>query len=231
MTNNNQSLLSLQQITKKFNEMTVLNNVDLELKPKEMVALVGASGSGKSTILNIAGCIDEATSGEIILNGQSINQLSKQKKTKLRRKEIGFIFQNFQLIESMNVRQNVELPLMLLNYSSKERKKMATEILESLGIDHIANKKTTQISGGQKQRTAIARALVKKPKLIIADEPTASLDKENSNEVFNIMRQLLANLQTGMLMATHDQHAMKQMHRTIYLEKGEIISNPNQVIS
>jgi ABC-type lipoprotein export system ATPase subunit len=217
-------MLSFKNVRKTFAEMVVLKNIDFNLQGSEMVGLVGPSGSGKSTILNIAGCIDNVTAGEVTFNEQATEKMSKIEKNNLRRSDIGFIFQHFQLVESMNVRQNIELPLRLLNYSRKERKKLSQEIIDALGISAIADKLTTQISGGQKQRTAIARALVKKPKLIIADEPTASLDKENADAVFKLFKSFLETMQISLLMASHDQQALTQMHRVITLEKGEIIS-------
>jgi ABC-type lipoprotein export system ATPase subunit len=217
-------MLSFKNVRKTFAEMVVLKNIDFNLQGSEMVGLVGPSGSGKSTILNIAGCIDNVTAGEVTFNEQATEKMSKIEKNNLRRSDIGFIFQHFQLVESMNVRQNIELPLRLLNYSRKERKKLSQDIIDALGISAIADKRTTQISGGQKQRTAIARALVKKPKLIIADEPTASLDKENADAVFNLFKSFLETMQISLLMASHDQQALTQMHRIITLDKGEIIS-------
>jgi ABC-type lipoprotein export system ATPase subunit len=217
-------MLSFKNVRKTFAEMVVLKNIDFNLQGSEMVGLVGPSGSGKSTILNIAGCIDNVTAGEVTFNEQATEKMSKIEKNNLRRSDIGFIFQHFQLVESMSVRQNIELPLRLLNYSRKERKKLSQEIIDALGISAIADKLTTQISGGQKQRTAIARALVKKPKLIIADEPTASLDKENADAVFKLFKSFLETMQISLLMASHDQQALTQMHRVITLEKGEIIS-------
>ena len=222
------SLLKLNNISQSFGDAVVLKEINVALDQGEMIGLVGPSGSGKSTILNIAGCIQEPTGGDVWLDDHPVNRLNPKQKTLLRRSCIGFIFQHFQLIESMTVRENIELPLMLLKKSKPDRQQQSQQMMDALDIGHIAHHPTTAISGGQKQRTAIARALIKRPKLIIADEPTASLDKKNSNTVFKILKELLEKYKIGLIMASHDQHALEQMHRNIYLDKGEIVSSVPQ---
>lgn len=221
-------LLQFTHVRKTFGKDEVLKNINLSLNTGEMIGIIGPSGSGKSTLLNIAGCIDSPTSGEVYIEEQKVSSLNKEQKTALRRSHIGFVFQHFQLIESMTVRQNIELPLMLLRQNKQQRQSQSEEMMNALAIHHIAHHKTTAISGGQKQRTAIARALIKRPKLIIADEPTASLDKENANAVFEILKELLSRLNIGLMMASHDHHALAHMQRIVTLDKGEIIASEKQ---
>ena len=220
--NTSSTLLEFKHVRKDFAEMVVLRDVDFSIEKGEMVGLVGPSGCGKSTILNIAGCIDEATSGEVFHSGECLQKMSKDETTKLRRRDIGFIFQHFHLVESMTVSQNIEFPLFMLGVGTRERGRAVREVLKALDIEAIQKHSVTQISGGQKQRTAIARALVKKPKIIIADEPTASLDKKNSDLIFSQFRELLKTMDIGLVMASHDQKALGHMHRVIELDKGEI---------
>jgi putative ABC transport system ATP-binding protein len=204
-------------------ETTALNNVNLEISEGEFVAVMGPSGCGKSTLLNILGLLDNPSSGEIHFNGAEVSKHSERQRTKLRKANVGFVFQSFNLIDELSVYENVELPLLYLKYSQSERKKKVLDVLEHMQIAHRKKHFPQQLSGGQQQRVAVARAVVTNPKLILADEPTGNLDSVNGEEVMNLLTQL-NNQGTTIVMATHSATDAEKAHRIIQLFDGHIVT-------
>ncbi len=200
-----------------------LNEVSLEIKKGEFVAIMGPSGCGKSTLLNILGTLDSSTSGKYFFDGKEIDKMSESQLTSFRKGNIGFVFQNFNLIDELTVYENVELPLVYLNSKKSERKKKVMEVLERMNIAHRAGHFPQQLSGGQQQRVAIARAVVTDCLLILADEPTGNLDSTNGLEVMELLSEL--NRQgTTVVIVTHSQRDAKFAHRVIHLLDGRIVS-------
>ena len=200
-----------------------LNEVSLEIKKGEFVAIMGPSGCGKSTLLNILGTLDSSTSGKYFFDGKEIDKMSESQLTSFRKGNIGFVFQNFNLIDELTVYENVELPLVYLNSKKSERKKKVMEVLERMNIAHRAGHFPQQLSGGQQQRVAIARAVVTDCPLILADEPTGNLDSTNGLEVMELLSEL--NRQgTTVVIVTHSQRDAKFAHRVIHLLDWRIVS-------
>lgn len=200
-----------------------LNEVSLEIKQGEFVAIMGPSGCGKSTLLNILGTLDSPTSGKYYFNDKEINKMSESQLTTFRKGNIGFVFQNFNLIDELSVFENVELPLVYLNGKKSDRKKKVMEVLERMNIAHRAGHFPQQLSGGQQQRVAIARAVVTDCNLILADEPTGNLDSTNGVEVMELLSEL--NRQgTTIVIVTHSQRDAKYAHRVIHLLDGKVVS-------
>ena len=200
-----------------------LNEVSLEIKKGEFVAIMGPSGCGKSTLLNILGTLDSSTSGKYFFDGKEIDKMSESQLTSFRKGNIGFVFQNFNLIDELTVYENVELPLVYLNNKKSERKKKVMEVIERMNIAHRAGHFPQQLSGGQQQRVAIARAVVTDCPLILADEPTGNLDSTNGLEVMELLSEL--NRQgTTVVIVTHSQRDAKYAHRVIHLLDGRIVS-------
>jgi putative ABC transport system ATP-binding protein len=221
-------LIELKDIKKTYlvgrSEYPVLKGIDLEIEEGEFVALMGPSGSGKSTLLNIIGCLDRPTSGRFVLQGKDISRTSDQELARIRREELGFIFQTFNLIARISVQQNVEIPLMLRGISRRERRERATKLLESLNVAHRAEFGPQNISGGERQRVAIARALANDPRIIIADEPTGNLDLKNSSEVMKILNRLHEESRT-IIMVTHNPEITGNCSRVIRLRDGRLMEN------
>lgn len=200
-----------------------LNEVSLEIKKGEFVAIMGPSGCGKSTLLNILGTLDSPTSGKYYFDDKEIDKMSESQLTTFRKGNIGFVFQNFNLIDELTVYENVELPLVYLNGKKSERKKKVMEVLERMNIAHRAGHFPQQLSGGQQQRVAIARAVVTDCPLILADEPTGNLDSTNGIEVMELLREL-NNQGTTIVIVTHSQRDAKYAHRIIHLLDGRVVS-------
>ncbi|HBK29142.1 MAG TPA: phosphonate ABC transporter ATP-binding protein [Parabacteroides sp.] len=221
-------MIKIENLCKTFRteevETIALNNVNLVVKDKEFVAIMGPSGCGKSTLLNILGLLDNPTSGNYYLGDQEVGHLKEKERTQVRKGNIGFVFQSFNLIDELNVFENVELPLTYLNIKAEERKKRVTEILQRMNISHRAQHFPQQLSGGQQQRVAIARAVVSNPKIILADEPTGNLDSKNGAEVMQLLTEL-NNEGTTIVMVTHSQHDAGFAHRIINLFDGQIVSS------
>ena len=219
-------MIKLENIEKIFRteevETVALNKVSLEVKKGEFVAIMGPSGCGKSTLLNILGLLDNPTSGTYYLDGQEVGQLKESQRTKVRKGEIGFVFQSFNLIDELNVAENVELPLTYLGIAKKERQQRVKEILQRMSISHRAGHFPQQLSGGQQQRVAIARAVVMQPKLILADEPTGNLDSKNGQEVMQLLTQLNAE-GTTVVMVTHSQRDAGYATRIINPLDGQVV--------
>jgi putative ABC transport system ATP-binding protein len=204
-------------------ETLALNEVDLEVKKGEFVAIMGPSGCGKSTLLNIIGLLDNPSNGDYLFDGTNVAKFKESQRTGLRKGNIGFVFQSFNLIDELNVFENVELPLLYLKIGSKQRKEMVNNVLERMSIAHRAKHFPQQLSGGQQQRVAIARAVVANPKLILADEPTGNLDSKNGLEVMNLLTELNRE-GTTIIMVTHSMHDAGFAHRIINLFDGQIIT-------
>lgn len=204
-------------------ETTALNNVSFEINKGEFVAIMGPSGCGKSTLLNILGLLDNPTGGEYYFLDNEVAKHSEKQRAKLRKNNIGFVFQNFNLIDELNVFENVELPLIYLGYSSSERKKRVEEVLEQMQIIHRKKHFPLQLSGGQQQRVAVARAVVANPSLILADEPTGNLDSSHGEEVMNLLEGL-NQAGTTIIMVTHSQRDSEYAQRVIRLFDGQIIN-------
>ncbi len=204
-------------------ETTALNNVSVEIQGGEFVAIMGPSGCGKSTLLNLLGLLDNPTEGEYYLLDHEVSKYSERQRANLRKANIGFVFQSFNLIDELTVYENVELPLLYLGMSSSERKKRVIEVLDSMEITHRRNHFPQQLSGGQQQRVAVGRAVIAQPKLILADEPTGNLDSRNGDEVMTLLTELNAS-GTTVAMVTHSAADAEYSHRIIHLFDGRIVS-------
>lgn len=219
-------MINLQNIYRRYHqdeiETVALQNINLTITLGEFVAIMGASGCGKSTLLNILGFLDTADTGNYQFLGREVSRISEKQKAELRRKNIGFIFQNFNLIDELNVHDNIALPLVYNGIPKSERKKMCEEIMMKLDIAHRANYKPQQLSGGQQQRVAVARALVTRPKLILADEPTGNLDSKSGNEVMNLLADLHREGST-IVMVTHSAYDAGFASKTVRMKDGQIL--------
>jgi putative ABC transport system ATP-binding protein len=204
-------------------ETTALNNINLEVQEGEYVAIMGPSGCGKSTLLNILGMIDNPSDGKYHFLENEVSRYSERRRAQLRKSNIGFVFQSFNLIDELTVFENVELPLLYLGYSGAERKKRVSEVLEQMQLMPRKNHFPQQLSGGQQQRVAVARAVVARPKLILADEPTGNLDSTHGEEVMNLLGELHEN-GTTIVMVTHSQAYADYSQRIIYLFDGQVVS-------
>jgi len=227
-------MIKTVDLTKVFRtdevETTALNKVSLEINEGEFVAVMGPSGCGKSTLLNILGLLDNPTSGELYFNGKEVGKFSERNRTNLRKGNIGFVFQSFNLIDELNVYENVELPLLYLKESASSRKKKVEEVLDRMKIAHRKKHFPQQLSGGQQQRVAIARAVITRPKLILADEPTGNLDSANGEEVMNLLTELNKD-GTTIVMVTHSPSDAEYAHRIVQLFDGHIVTeNIKQVL-
>ena len=225
----NNTVISIQNLVKRFpvggDFFTALKNVDLDLNKGEFTGLVGPSGSGKTTLLNIIGGLDSVSEGTVRVLEKSLDNTSHNERAKLRRKYMGFIFQSYNLLPVYTVFENVELPLILNKIDSDERIKKVNQAIEWVGLTSKRNSKPNMLSGGECQRTAIARALVHQPVLVMADEPTANLDAENSHNIMKILTKLNKELDTSFVFATHDEKIMGYLKRIIRLEDGKIIQD------
>jgi putative ABC transport system ATP-binding protein len=203
-------------------DFTALDGIDLQFLKGEFAGFVGPSGSGKTTLLNIIGSLDVPSSGSAVVLGKSIGTLSAREAAQLRKENFGFIFQSYNLLAVHTVYENVEFPLLLLNFTSARRKQLVTDALEWVGLTDKIKSKPPQLSGGECQRVAIARAMVKKPSLVLADEPTANLDAEISHNILKTMETLNRELKTTFLFATHDEKVISYLRRKIFLLDGKV---------
>ena len=206
-------------------KFTALKSIDLEFEKGEFTGIVGPSGSGKTTLLNIIGSLDVQTEGLVEVMGNEIKTLSAKQSSRLRSEHIGFIFQTYNLLPVYTVYENVEFPLILLGMSASERKKAVMDALEWVGLTDKLKSKPKQLSGGESQRVAIARAMVKRPQMVLADEPTANLDAENSHHILQTMEKLNKELSTTFIFATHDDKVINYMRRIIRLEDGKVVAD------
>ena len=223
------TVISIQNLVKRFpvggDFFTALKNVDLNLHKGEFTGLIGPSGSGKTTLLNIIGGLDSASEGTVRVLDQSLDNTTHNERAKLRRKYMGFIFQSYNLLPVYTVFENIELPLILNKIDQVDRIKKVNQAIEWVGLTNKRNSKPNMLSGGECQRTAIARALVHEPVLVMADEPTANLDAENSHSIMRILTKLNNELDTSFVFATHDEKIMGYLKRIILLEDGNIIND------
>lgn len=219
-------MIKVENLSKSFRteevETIALNNVSFQVEDKEFVAIMGPSGCGKSTLLNILGLLDNPTGGKYWLGDKEVSALREKDRTDVRKGEIGFVFQSFNLIDELNVEENIELPLTYLGMSKVERKQKVKDIMKRMGISHRAKHFPHQLSGGQQQRVAIARAVVFGPKLILADEPTGNLDSKNGAEVMGLLTELNRE-GTTIVMVTHNEHDASIAHRIVRLFDGQIV--------
>ena len=219
-------MIKVENLSKSFRteevETIALNGVSFEVKDGEFVAIMGPSGCGKSTLLNILGLLDNPTDGKYWLDGKAVDSLKEKDRTDVRKGQIGFVFQSFNLIDELNVEENIELPLTYLNIPAKERKQRVQEIMKRMAISHRAKHFPHQLSGGQQQRVAIARAVVFGPKMILADEPTGNLDSKNGIEVMKLLTELHRE-GTTIVMVTHSDRDASMAQRVIKLFDGKIV--------
>tara|TARA_B100000131_G_scaffold126482_2_gene123635 strand:+ start:570 stop:1256 length:687 start_codon:yes stop_codon:yes gene_type:complete len=222
-------IIKIDSLIKKFpiggDFFTALNDINLIINKGEFTGLVGPSGSGKTTLLNIIGGLDSPTSGIVSVLNNIINKTSHEDRALIRRKHMGFIFQSYNLLPVYSIYENVELPLILNKVDVNKRKNMVLDAIESVGLGDKIDSRPNQLSGGQCQRTAIARAIVHKPSIVLADEPTANLDSENSHHIMEIMKQLNSDFDTSFIFSTHDEKIMGYLKRIISLEDGQISSD------
>ena len=224
--NKQNSVIIINNVTKNFpvggEFFSALKNIDLTLDEGEFTGLVGPSGSGKTTLLNIIGGLDSATEGDVSVLGYSMDKTTHNERATVRRKNMGFIFQSYNLLPVYTVFENVELPLILNKVDSNKREKKVNQAIEWVGLGDKRNSKPNMLSGGECQRTAIARAIVHQPALVMADEPTANLDAENSHHIMQILVELNKDLSTSFVFATHDEKIMGYLRRIVHLDDGQI---------
>lgn len=226
------TLIEVKNLMKIYNpgenEVRALNDVSLQIQKGEFVAIIGQSGSGKSTLMNMLGCLDVPTSGSYYLNGKDVAGLLDDELSEIRNKEIGFIFQGFNLIQNLTALENVELPLIYRNVPAAKRKELAVNSLTKVGLEHRMEHKPAEMSGGQQQRVAIARALAAAPPVILADEPTGNLDSGSSKEIMQILKELHEEGRTVILI-THDNKIAASAKRVIRIMDGKIVSDTSLI--
>lgn len=226
------TIVEVNNLVKKFpvgaSFFTALNGINLSFSKGEFVGLVGPSGSGKTTLLNIIGSLDIPSSGEVVVLSKSVGKLTTRESAQLRKEELGFIFQNYNLLPVYTVFENVEFPLLLLNMNSEERKQRVMETLKWVGLTDKVNSRPSQLSGGECQRVAIARAMVKRPIMVLADEPTANLDSANSHNILQTMLKINQETKTTFIFATHDEKVIEYLRRIIRIEDGKVVEDTTQ---
>ncbi len=228
-------MIEIRNMTKVYtmgsSEFKALDNVNVDIRAGEYVAIVGPSGSGKSTLMNMLGCLDVPTSGEYRLNGQDVSKLNETQLAKVRNKNIGFVFQRYNLMGRSSALRNVELPARYGGLSARDRSQKAREALTAVGLADKINNKPTELSGGQQQRVAIARALVNKPNILLADEPTGALDSKTGKEILDLFEQLHHESGITVIVVTHDPGIAQRADRTIFIKDGQVerdVMNTNE---
>jgi len=223
----NNAVIELKNVTKTYQmddvQVHALKGVDLKIKKEEFVAIMGPSGSGKSTLLQMIGVLDRPTSGKIYLSGTDISKLNDSKLARLRGEKIGFVFQFFNLYPTLTAKENIELPMLILERDKKDRENKASELLKRIDLENRANHLPSQLSGGERQRVAIARALANDPPLILADEPTGNLDSKTGYEIMEFFNKLQQNEKVTVVMVTHEPDIAEYAERIIYLKDGKIV--------
>lgn len=227
MSDSTTALMSCRNIEKTYvkgrEKVNVLTDINLDVSEGEFQALMGPSGSGKTTLLNLMGGLDHPTSGEILMNGRALQDLSSNELARWRSENVGFIFQFYNLLPVLSARNNVALPLLLTNLSASQRKKKAMTALKIVGLEARAKHKPRELSGGQQQRVAIARAIVSDPKLIVCDEPTGDLDRATADEILDLLQALNRDFGKTIIMVTHDPKAAERAGRLLHLDKGQLV--------
>ena len=228
-------MISNEHVTKVYKmgevDLTVIKDLNLEIQHGEFVAIVGPSGSGKSTVLNLLGCLDKPSAGKVIIDGIDVTELDTTALANFRGENIGFIFQSFNLIPVLSVYENIEYPLIMIqNLDKEERNKRIMQLLKDVDMLDQKDKFPDQLSGGQRQRVAIARALVTKPKIVFADEPTANLDTDTSNQIITLMRNIQREFNTTFIFATHDEKIVTAVDRIITIVDG-VITDDRRIVS
>jgi len=226
------TLLSVREVSKIYRNgatsVTAVNRASLEVQSGKVILILGPSGSGKTTLLSIMGCILHPTHGEVFVGGQNVNQLSDSELSGLRREQIGFVFQSFNLLSFLTVRKNVEVALNLAGVRGRQAKERATEVLRQVGLDHRLDFLPKKLSGGEKQRVSIARALANNPKVILADEPTGNLDSTAGRIVVDLMTKLARQRGSGVVIVTHDNRILDVADRVLYLSDGSLVNEAVQ---
>ncbi|WP_286936252.1 MULTISPECIES: lipoprotein-releasing ABC transporter ATP-binding protein LolD [unclassified Pseudoalteromonas] len=230
----NDLVISCQNLSKVYqdgqNQVEVLKGVDLSLNQGDMLAIVGSSGSGKSTLLHILGTLDTATSGSTKIKNQNVAKLSRTEQAAFRNKNLGFIYQFHHLLMEFSAVENVAMPLLIKGLNAKEAKEQALQMLDKVGLAHRSEHKPSALSGGERQRVAIARALVTKPALVLADEPTGNLDKQNAIKIYDLINELNKSLNTSFVVVTHDLELADKLGKIAYLDDGKLaIKEPHHV--
>ena len=223
---NSKTIIEFKNIVKTYGvgdaKTYALDKVNFSIKEGEFVAIMGSSGSGKSTAMNMIGCLDKPTSGEYLFNGINVEKLNRNQMALLRRNYLGFIFQGFNLLGRTSALENVELPLVYRKIPAKKRKELALEALQTVGLQSVSHHTPSELSGGQRQRVAIARAIVSKPLVLLADEPTGNLDSIKSLEIMNLLKSFNKELNITIIMVTHEEEMAAFAHRIIYFRDGHI---------
>jgi putative ABC transport system ATP-binding protein len=218
------NIVTIETVKKSFADVSVLRGIDLIVKSGERVGLMGPSGSGKSTLLNCICGIETVDEGTICMDAENLGKLTSRELERLRREKVGYIFQSFHLLPTLNAFENVEFSAQLANISQKERKERVNELLRLVGMEHRANHLPDSLSGGERQRVAIARALIHNPKLVLADEPTGSLDTETGSQVLDLLESLSDEFNVSLLLVTHDKASTRICDRVITMQDGLLIS-------
>lgn len=216
-------MIQLRNITKSFGSLQVLRGIDLDIQKGQVVSIVGPSGAGKTTLLQIMGTLDQADTGQIIIDGQDVSQLSQKKLAQFRNQHIGFVFQFHQLLPEFTALENIMIPAFIGGVSKKEARQHAMELLEFMGLTERANHKPNELSGGEKQRVAVARALINRPAVVMADEPSGSLDTQNKAELHRLFFDLRDRFGQTFVIVTHDEELASMTDRTIHIQDGRII--------
>jgi putative ABC transport system ATP-binding protein len=229
-------LLELKNVVKQVKtgseDLTILQGLDLQIKHGESIAIVGASGSGKSTLLGIMAGLDQATAGEVWLNGMPLHKLDEDQRAAVRADGVGFVFQNFQLLPALTALENVQLPLeMTQKYSLKECQKLAQQWLDKVGLGHRLRHYPTQLSGGEQQRVAIARAFACQPSVLFADEPTGNLDRNTGKTIIDLLFELNQQNKTSLVLVTHDEHLAQRCQRSIHIDEGKMVNEQSQEVA
>ncbi|WMS95776.1 lipoprotein-releasing ABC transporter ATP-binding protein LolD [Pseudoalteromonas sp. HL-AS2] len=231
----NDLVISCENLNKVYqdgsNQVAVLKGVNLALQQGEMLAIVGSSGSGKSTLLHILGTLDTATSGSAKIKNQEVAKLSRKEQAAFRNKNLGFIYQFHHLLMEFSAVENVAMPLLIKGLSAKAAKVAALEMLEKVGLAHRSSHKPSALSGGERQRVAIARALVTKPALVLADEPTGNLDKQNAIKIYDLINELNKSLNTSFVVVTHDLELADKLGKIAYLDDGKLTIKESQHVA
>lgn len=223
------TIVSVKGLIKRFGELMVLKGIDLDIKQGEVVSIVGPSGAGKTTLLQIVGMLDTATSGAVTLCGRDVTRLKQKEMAKIRNTEIGFVFQFHQLLPEFSARENVMMPALIAGKSFKEAGLRADSLLEMMGLAERRDHRPKQMSGGENQRVAVARALINNPRIILADEPSGSLDSKNKEELHKLFFDLRDKLGQTFVIVTHDEHLATLTDRTIHLRDGLVVADSGEM--